>query len=83
MFTVDRSLWLPHARRIRSTTPATDGSFSVAGLPAGEYAIAAAEDVEASDLADPAFLSQLLASAYRVTLAEAEKKTQNLRIGGG
>lgn len=82
VFTVDRSLWIPNARRIRSTTPATDGSFSVAGLPAGEYAMAAAEDVAASDLADPVFLSALLASAHRITLAEGERKTQNLRIGG-
>lgn len=82
VFTVDRSLWLPQARRIRSTRPATDGTFSVGGLPAGEYAIAAAEDVEASDLADPAFLSQLLASSHRVTVAEGERKTQNLRVGG-
>lgn len=81
VFTVDRSLWLPNARRIRATSPATDGSFSVAGLAAGDYAIAAAEDVEASDLADPAFLSQLLASSIKITIAEGEKKTQDLRVG--
>jgi hypothetical protein len=38
--------------------------------------------VAASDLADPVFLSALLASAHRITLAEGERKTQNLRIGG-
>ena len=35
----------------------------------------------AADLADPAVLSQLLASAYKVTLAEGERKTQDLRVG--
>lgn len=83
VFTVDQSLWLPGARRIRSTNPSADGAFSVPGLPAGEYAIAAADGVEASDLADPAFLAKLLATAHRITLAEGEKKTQDLRIGGG
>jgi len=81
VFPADRSLWLPGSRRIRSAPPATDGSFTVAGLPAGSYAVAAAEDVEAADLSDPAFLSQLLASAYKLVLADGEQKRQDLRIG--
>ncbi len=80
--TQDRSLWLPNARRIRLAQPATDGSFAVSGLPAGEYAIAAAEDVEDADLSDTGFLSQLLGSALKLTLAEGEKKQQDLRTGG-
>jgi hypothetical protein len=79
LMTVDKSLWLPNARRIRSAAPATNGSFSIGGLPAGDYAIAAVEDVEAADLADPALLSQLLAASVKITVAEGEKKTQNLR----
>jgi hypothetical protein len=82
VFPADRALWLPASRRIRSAAPATDGSFTVAGLPAGEYAIVAAEDVQAADLADPSFLAQLLASAFRVTLADGEQKRQDLRIAG-
>jgi hypothetical protein len=82
VFPADRALWLPNARRIRSARPATDGTFTVAGLPAGDYAIAAAEDVDATDLADPAFLARLLASSYKVTLADGEKKRHDLRAGG-
>ena len=82
VFPAERALWLPGSRRIRSARPATDGSFTVAGLPAGAYAIAAAEDVEAADLSDPAFLTQLLGSAYKVTLADGEQKKQDLRAGG-
>ncbi len=52
VFTQDRSLWLPNARRIRSAQPATDGSFAVSGLPAGEYAIAAAEKIVAAASCD-------------------------------
>jgi hypothetical protein len=82
VFTADRSMWRPYSRRIRAVSPATDGSFRVTGLPPGDYAVAAAEDVEAADLADPAFLSQLLTSAVKFTLAEGEKKRQDLRTGG-
>jgi len=78
----DRSLWLPNARRIRAVRPATDGSFVVAGLPSGDYAIAAVENVEDADMFDAAFLSPLLASAFKVTLAEGEHKRQDFRVGG-
>ena len=80
VFTVERSLWLPNARRIKLAQPATDGSFSISGLPAGNYAIVAAEDVEAADLADHAFLSLLLESAYKLTLSEGERKLQDLKV---
>ena len=82
VFSVDKSLWRPNARRIRSTAPATDGSFSVKGLPAGDYAVAAAEDVEPADLADPEFLSALLKAAVRVSIADGERRQQDLRTGG-
>lgn len=79
--TRDRSLWLPNARRIRSVRPATDGSFAASALPAGEYAIAAVEDVEDADLSNVAFLSQVLESGVSLTVAEGQLVTQDLRIG--
>ena len=82
VITTDRSHWLPGSRRIRSVTPATNGSFGIAGLPPGEYAMAAIEDLDAVDLYDQVFLSQLIASAaYKFTLADGEKKHQDLRVG--
>lgn len=80
VFTTDKSLWLPGARRIQSAQPATDGSFSVKGLPPGEYAIVAVGDTAPGDLGDPAMLEQLLGSAFKLTLAEGEKKRQDLRV---
>ena len=82
VFTQDRSLWLPNARRIRSVQPATDGSFAVGGLPAGEYAIAAVEEIQSGELTDSAFLSQLLAASFKFTLNEGERKQQDLKAGG-
>src|SRR3954471_4672576 len=82
VFTVDRSQWGPDSPRIRSTPPATDGSFRIAGLPPGEYAIAAAEDVDPADLADAVYLSRLILTSHKFTLMESESKKQDLRIGG-
>ena len=81
VFTVERALWLPNARRIKLQQPATDGSFTIGGLPPGDYAVVAAENVEDVDLTDHAFLLQLLASAYRINVAEGEKKRQDLKVG--
>jgi len=80
VFTTERGLWRPNARRVRSARPATDGSFTVSGLPAGSYAIAGVEDLDSADLSDPEFLSQLLAWAFKLTLVDGERKRQDLRV---
>jgi len=79
-FPSDRTRWLPQSRRIQSIRPATDGRFRVQNLPAGEYLIAAAADVEPGEWYDPSFLAQLVATATKVTVAEGEKQTQDLKL---
>jgi hypothetical protein len=61
--------------------PDDDGKYSFRNLPAGEYLIAAADDVGDGDWFDPAFLDALAPSALRVTLAAGETKVQDLRPG--
>lgn len=80
--TQDRALWLPNARRIRTARPATDGSFEITGLPAGDYAIAAVDNVENANVFDAGFLSELLGTSFRVTLAEGETRRQDFKVGG-
>jgi len=82
VLTQDRSLWLSGARRIRAVRPATDGSFEIGGLPSGDYAIAAVENAEDADVFDATFLSDVLASAFKVTLTEGDIKRQDFRVGG-
>src|SRR6185295_16284435 len=45
-FPTERALWTTASRRIRTTRPGTDGAFSLKGLPAGDYFLAAITDVE-------------------------------------
>ena len=62
-FAANREFWTPQSRRIRQTRPASDGRFSIKGLPAGDYLVAALTDMELDEWFDTAFLSQLVAAA--------------------
>lgn len=82
VFAADKRYWTPQARRIRSTRPGTDGRFNVTNLPPGDYRIAAVVDIAQGEANDPAFLEQLVPASYAFTLAEGERKVQDLRIAG-
>ena len=81
VFPADRALWRPGSRRIVSTRPGTDGRFEIRTLPGGQYLIAALSDVEPDDLRQPSFLGGIAPASINVTLADGERKTQNLKIG--
>jgi hypothetical protein len=80
VFPTDKMYWTPLSRRIASVRPGSDGRFRVANLPPGDYLIAAVTDVEQSEWYDPSFLAQLVDASTKITLAEGEKKVQNLKI---
>jgi hypothetical protein len=83
LFPADQRYWLPQARRIRSTRPSTGGKFSFAGLPAGDYRLAAVTDIESGQWYDPAFLQQLAGASVAVSLTGGQSRTQDLRVAGG
>ena len=83
VFAENNQFWTTPSRRIRSARPGTDGRFTVTNLPPGEYRIAAVVDVAPNEINDPSFLEQLVPASIKLTLAEGEKKTQDLRISGG
>lgn len=68
------------ARRLQSTRPATDGRFTFADLPAGEYILAALSDDDGWQA--PAVLEPLASSGVKITVADGAKIVQNLKIGG-
>jgi hypothetical protein len=81
VFPADRALWQPGARRIQLARAGTDGTWTVRGLPAGDYLIAALTDVGEEDLLERSFLETLAGAAVRVSVADGEDKRQDLRIG--
>jgi hypothetical protein len=81
VFAADRRHWTAPSRRIQSVRPSHDGRYTVRNLPAGEYLLVAMTDVEQGEWLDPAFLDRVSSAAMRLTLADAEKKVQDLMLG--
>ena len=82
VYASDKGFWAPPSRRVAMTRPASDGQFTVRNLPPGDYLVAAVTDVEQGEWMDPSFLEQLLGASIRVSLAEGESRTQDIRIAG-
>ena len=51
-------------------------------IPAGDYLVAAVEDVEQGEWFDPAFLDGLRASAVHLTIGEGESQARDLKASG-
>jgi hypothetical protein len=81
LFPTDKSQWRGGTRRIPPVTrPSTNGLFRFANVLAGDYFLAALTDYESGQQYDPAFLAQLVGSAIKLTLADGEKKVQDIKI---
>jgi hypothetical protein len=84
VFAADPRYWVGGSRRTQQVRPDLNGRFVAQNLPAGDYLIAAVTDLEDGQWNDPAFLAELAAAgAVKVTLAEGDKKVQDVRIAGG
>jgi len=83
VFSTNPVHWAAGSRRVQQVRPASDGSYRLAGLPAGEYYIGAVTTLDLEDLFDPLFLQQIVPIAFRITLAEGEARQQDLKLGGG
>jgi uncharacterized protein (DUF2141 family) len=80
VFPADHRMWTWQSRRIQQTRPAHNGNFAFDHLPPGDYLLAAVTDVERDEWFDPAFLTTLVDSAIKITVAEGEKKQQDIRV---
>ena len=61
--------------------PELGGAFVPRVLPEGDYFIPAVTDLEDGQWNDPAFLAELAAaSPIKITLAEGDRKVQDIRI---
>jgi uncharacterized protein (DUF2141 family) len=80
VFSPDRAMWRAGSRRVKLARPGSDGKFSVADLPPGEYLIVALGDVEGNEWQRPEFLEKVVSAGIPVTLGDGEKKVQDLRV---
>jgi protocatechuate 3,4-dioxygenase beta subunit len=81
-FAVDRERWYPASRFVQYAASA-DGMFTIQGLPAGEYylaAVARTKDLDAGAWQDQATLGELALRAARVSLDDEQRLAQNLQI---
>jgi uncharacterized protein (DUF2141 family) len=83
LFPADQALWVAQSRRIQGQRPSADGAFTFRHLPAGEYLLAAIDDVETNEWFDPSFLQRLMPTAMKIAIAEGEQQVQDIRLGGG
>ena len=81
VFSADKTFWTAQSRRIQAKRPGSDGQFNFANLAPGDYLVGAVTDVEQGEWFDPAFLTQLAPAAIPVTIAEGERKRQDIRLG--
>jgi transcriptional regulator GlxA family with amidase domain len=84
VFPTDRKAWSADSRLVKFARPAQDGGFEVAGLPPGEYWVAAVDVIQGNQSLDewtkPERLQALSPHATRVVLVERERSLIVLRL---
>jgi hypothetical protein len=82
-YPADAALRVPQSRRIMAVRPDSSGRFVLENLPPGEYLICALTDIDDGQWNEPGFFDAAIAASVRISLADGEKKVQDLRLGGG
>jgi hypothetical protein len=83
VFSTDRGAWYDASRYLRKGVAGADGSFRVAGLPAGSYYASAVAQMPAGGedaWQDPQFLESLMAGASTVSVAEGQTPALALQL---
>jgi hypothetical protein len=84
VFATDTDRWYQGSRFLTFTRPKADGGFSVVGLPAGEYYVAAVDQMQGTEgfgeWQDPAFLESIAPRATRLTLTDGQRASVTARL---
>jgi protocatechuate 3,4-dioxygenase beta subunit len=80
VFPSDERLWAAGDRRIKAENLDAAGKYLIEDLRPGMYLVALTDSVEPDEWLDPEFLRKLLAASIPVTIAEGEKRVQDMRI---
>ena len=78
VFSSDPRFWFHNSRRVAGMRLSTEGKYVVRNLPAGEYLVAIASDIDVNEWFDPDVLKSLQREATRVSLQENEVKSLEL-----
>ena len=83
LFPVDRSAWsgyAPATSRLKTSRGSLSGAFIFMNMPPGAYFVVAARDEVTADWPDPEFLEILSRFATRVTIADGQQQSLDLRV---
>lgn len=80
VFAEDPRTWFLYSRRVAAIRLNSEGRYVVNNLPEGTYRVAVSADLDTNEWYDPDVLQALSASAARITLANKETKTHNIRV---
>jgi uncharacterized protein (DUF2141 family) len=83
LFSTNQTHWFQQSGRVRTARAATDGSYTMPTVSPGEYFVTAVDEVQPGQWFDPAYLQGLTPNSTKITIAEGEKKTLDVRTGGG
>jgi hypothetical protein len=81
LFPQDATSWVdsgPSPRRLKTTRPRGDGTYSMS-VPAGDYYVIAVSGTGSFEWNDPQFLAAIAPAAVRITVHEGDTHSQALR----
>jgi hypothetical protein len=81
VFSADPKHWFAGARRTKTSRPAIDGRYVFTDLPAGEYLVAALDNLDPRQPLDAAFLALVRPAAANVSIGEGARVALDLKIG--
>jgi uncharacterized GH25 family protein len=82
-FSTTRDRWFTGSQYVRQGSGGANGSFDLVGLPPGDYFVIALERLDATDWQTADVLESLAQSATRVTVAEGQLVSTELRLVPG
>lgn len=79
-FSTSRDTWFNGSRQVKQRRSDANGSFTIDGLPPGEYWVAAVDRLEQGNWLTPENLDALVPVAARVTVREGQVLSTDLRL---
>jgi hypothetical protein len=86
VFPAETTAWSnfgPSPRRLRGARVSRTGSYTLEGLPAGDYFVASMHEDSFGQWQAPEVLEELARTAVQVKLSDGESKAQDVKTAGG